>query len=311
MSARPLLLVRYRLAGGLMDEVLERCDVRFLDGPVLPPTSDEDLARTWGIWTFGERIDDELLDRMPALRCVVNFGVGVDGIDRAALERRGIAFAWPIGANAEAVADHAMALLLAVQHRIVENDRLVRDGVWEQDGYLPLAAQDAYGRRLGIVGLGAIGRAFVRRARAFDMEVRYATPRPLPAEEERTLGVERMDLDELMAWADVVSLHCPLTDETRGLITRERIDAMRSDAVLVNTARGGVVDEEALIDALAERRIAGAGLDVFAAEPHVPPALRALPNVVLTPHIADATPGAEAALVAHCARVVLDTLAAG
>lgn len=311
MSARPLLLVRYRLAGGLMDEVLERCDVRFLDGPVLPPTSDEDLARTWGIWTFGERIDDELLDRMPALRCVVNFGVGVDGIDRAALERRGIAFAWPIGANAEAVADHAMALLLAVQHRIVENDRLVRDGAWEQDGYLPLAAQDAYGRRLGIVGLGAIGRAFVRRARAFDMEVRYATPRPLPAAEEQALGVERMDLDELMAWADVVSLHCPLTDETRGLITRERIDAMRPDAVLVNTARGGVVDEEALIDALAERRIAGAGLDVFAAEPHVPPALRALPNVVLTPHIADATPGAEAALVAHCARVVLDTLAAG
>ena len=311
MSAKPLLLVRYRLAGGLMDEVLERCDVRFLDGPVLPPTSAEYLARTWGIWTFGERIDDELLDRMPALRCVVNFGVGVDGIDRDALARRGVAFAWPIGANAEAVADHAMALLLAVQHRIVENDRLVRDGAWEQDGYLPLAAQDAYGKRLGVIGLGAIGRAFVRRARAFDMEVRYATPRPLAADDEHALHVTRMELDDLMAWADVISLHCPLTDETRGLITRERIDAMRPDAVLVNTARGGVVDEEALIEALVERRIAGAGLDVFAAEPHVPPALRALPNVVLTPHIADATPGAEAALIAHCARVVLDTLDAG
>ncbi|MGI9188430.1 MAG: 2-hydroxyacid dehydrogenase [Gaiellales bacterium] len=305
---KPLLLVRYRLAGGLMDEVLERCDVRFLDGPVLPPTSPEDLARTWGVWTFGERIDDELLDRMPALRCVVNFGVGVDGIDRDALARRGIAFAWPIGANAEAVADHAMALLIAVQHRIVENDRLVRDGAWERDGYLPLAAQDAYGRRLGVIGLGAIGRAFVRRARAFDMEVRYATPRPLSAADEHALGITLMELDALMGWADVISLHCPLTDETRGLITRDRIDAMRSNAVLINTARGGVVDEVALVDALTARRIAGAGLDVFAAEPHVPPALRALPNVVLTPHIADATPGAEAALIAHCARVVLDAL---
>jgi len=311
MSPKPLLLVRYRLAGGLMDDVLERCDVRFLDGPVLPPTSAEDLARTWGIWTFGERIDDELLDRMPALRCVVNFGVGVDGIDRDALARRGVAFAWPIGANAEAVADHAMALLLAVQHRLVENDQLVRGGVWETDGYLPLASQDAYGKRLGVIGLGAIGRAFVRRARAFDMEIRYATPRPLTADDEHALRVTRMELDELMAWADVISLHCPLTDETRGLITRERIDAMRPDAVLVNTARGGVVDQDALIAALTERRIAGAGLDVFAAEPHVPTALRALPNVVLTPHVADATPGAEAALIAHCARIVLDTLDAG
>ncbi|MEI6689443.1 MAG: NAD(P)-dependent oxidoreductase [Thermoleophilia bacterium] len=311
MSVKPLLLVRYRLAGGLMDEVLERCDVRFLDGPVLPPTSAEDLARTWGIWTFGERIDDELLDRMPALRCVVNFGVGVDGIDRDALERRGVAFAWPIGANAEAVADHAMALVLAVQHRLIENDRLVRNGAWETDGYLPLASQDAYGKRLGVIGLGAIGRAFVRRARAFDMEIRYATPRPLSSTDEHALGISLMDLDGLMGWADVISLHCPLTDETRGLISRERIDAMRPDAVLVNTARGGVVDQEALIAALVERRIAGAGLDVFAAEPHVPPVLRELPNVVLTPHIADATPGAEAALIAHCARVVLDTLDAG
>lgn len=310
MPAKPLLLVRYRLAGGLMDEVLARCDVRFLDGPVLPPTSAEDLARTWGIWTFGERIDDALLDRMPALRCVVNFGVGVDGIDRDALARRHVAFAWPVGANAEAVADHAMALLLAVQHRIVENDAIVRSGAWEQDGYLPLAAQDAYGRRLGVIGLGAIGRAFVRRARAFDMDVRYASPRPLGAADEAALGVARLELDELLAWADVISLHCPLTDETRGLIGREQIALLRPGAVLINTARGGVVDQDALIEALVERRIAGAGLDVFAAEPHVPPALRALPNVVLTPHIADATPGAEAALVAHCARVVLDTLAA-
>ncbi len=308
MADRPLLFVRYRLAGGLFDAVAEQCDVVFTDGPVLPCIPAEDLVRTWGIWTFGETVDDALLDRMPGLRVVVNFGVGVDGIDREALARRDVAFVWPIGANAEAVADHAMGLLLAVRHRLVENDALVRRGDWERDGYLPLMAADAFGARLGVIGLGSIGRAFVRRARAFGMTIRYATPRPLAAADEGDLGIEHMDLDALLAWADIVSLHCPLTDETRGLLSAERIARMRPDAVLINTARGGVVDEAALVAALVGGRIAGAGLDVFVDEPHVPEALRALPNVVLTPHIADATPGAEAALVAHCAAEVLAAL---
>ena len=311
MADRPLLLLRYPLAGGAFDEVAARCDVVCANGPVLERATAEQLERAWGIWTFGERVDDALLDRMPALRCVVNFGVGVDGVDRAALERRGIAFAWPVGANAEAVADHAWALLLAVRHRIVECDALVRDGGWDAPGYAPPALADVHRGRLGVVGLGAIGRAVVRRAHGFAMEVAYATPRPLPADEERELGVRLLELDELMAWADVVTVHCPLTDETRGLISRERIARMRPDAILVNTARGAVVDEEALVEALVERRIAGAGLDVFADEPRVPAALLDLPHVVLTPHNADATPGAEAALVAHCSRVVLDVLAAG
>ncbi len=308
MSPKPLLLVRYRLASGLMDEVLERCDVRFVNGPVLPPTSTKDLARTWGIWTFGEQIDDDLLDRMPALRCVVNFGVGVDGIDRECLERRGVAFAWPVGANAEAVADHTMALLLAVTHRIVENDALVRRGDWETENYRPLMAGDIYGKRLGVIGIGSIGQAFVRRAHGFGMDVRYATPRRLASEREAEFGITYSALDDLLGWADVISLHCPLTDETRGLLTRRRIALLRPEAILINTARGGVIDQEALIEALVERRISGAGLDVFSDEPRVPLSLRELQNVVLTPHIADATPGAEAALIAHCARVVLDTL---
>lgn len=308
MPERPLLLVRYPLAGGGFDEVARRCDVVFTEGPVLDRASPEQLARAWGIWTFGERIDDELLDRMPALRCVVNFGVGVDGVDRDALARRGIAFAWPVGANAEAVADHAWGLILAVRHRIVECDALVRAGDWESEGYLPPPLADAHRARLGVVGLGAIGRAVVRRAHGFAMDVAYATPRPLAADEEQRLGVRLMDLDELMGWADVVTVHCPLTDETRGLISRERIARMRPEAILVNTARGAVVDEAALVEALVARRIAGAGLDVFADEPRVPAALLRLPHVVLTPHNADATPGAEAALLGHCARVVLETL---
>lgn len=311
MSGKPLLLVRYRVTEGLLAALEERCEIVFTDGPVLDRATPEQLERAWGIWTFGERIDDALLDRLPALRYVGNFGVGVDGIDRDALARRGIAFAWPVGANAEAVADHAMALLLAVQHRIVECDALVRSEAWEAEGYLPLSLQDAAGKRLGVIGLGAIGRAFVRRAHGFGMEVRYASPRPLDAAREQELGVTRMALIDLVGWCDILSLHCPLTDETRGLLSRELIERMRHGAVLINTARGGVVDQEALIDALVAGRLGGAGLDVFAAEPHVPPALRELPHVVLTPHIADATPGAEAVLVAHCVAVALATLDQG
>ncbi len=308
MAARPLLLVRYRVAGGPFEEVDRRCEVVFTDGPVLPQIGDADRDRVWGIWTFGEQIDDALLDTLPGLRLVANFGVGVDGIDRDALARRGIRFAWPVGANAEAVADHAMALLLAVRHRIVEQDALVRRGDWEAEGYLPPVSADAHAAKVGIVGLGAIGRAFARRCHGFAMDVAYATPRPLDPAVEQQLGVRRMELDAMLAWADIVSLHCPLTDETRGLISRERLARMRPDAVLVNTARGGVVDQDALIEALVAGRLGAAGLDVFANEPHVPEALRALPHVVLTPHNADATPGAEAALVAHCAAETLAAL---
>lgn len=311
MAERPLLLVRYRIGGGLFDRVAERCEVAFMDGPVLDRATDDQLARAWGVWTFGERIDADLLARMPALRCVVNFGVGVDGVDRAALAARGIAFVWPVGANAEAVADHALALILAVRHRIVEGDRLVRAGGWEAPGYLPLESADLHAARVGLVGLGAIGRATARRLAGFGAELAYATPRRQPAAVEAAHGIRHLPLDELLAWSDIVSLHCPLTDETRGLIDARRIGLLRPGAVLVNTARGGVVDQDALVAALAEGRLGGAGLDVFADEPHVPPALRALPQVVLTPHVADATPGAEAALIAHCAAAALALLDAG
>lgn len=308
MAERPLLLVRYRIGGGLFDRVAGRCEVAFMDGPLLDRATDDQLARAWGVWTFGERIDADLLARMPALRCVVNFGVGVDGVDRAALAARGIAFVWPVGANAEAVADHALALILAVRHRIVESDRLVRDGGWEAPGYLPLESADLHAARVGLVGLGAIGRATARRLAGFGAELAYATPRRQPAAVEAAHGIRHLPLDELLAWADIVSLHCPLTDETRGLIDARRIGLLRPGAVLVNTARGGVVDQDALVAALAEGRLGGAGLDVFADEPHVPPALRALPHVVLTPHVADATPGAEAALIAYCAAEALALL---
>jgi glyoxylate reductase len=296
---RPLLLARYRFTSPRIAPIDAAFDVRYCDGPVLERAGEDELARASCIWTFGERLDDVTLGRLPALRTVVNGGVGYDGVDLAALERRGIAFVRPAGANAEAVADHAFALLLAVLHRVVESDALVRRGDWDDESYLPPVGDDAHGLRLGIVGLGAIGRAVARRARGFAMEVRYATPRRQPSELEAELGVEHAELDDLLGWADAVTLHCPLTDETRGLLDRRRLALLRPGAVLVNTARGAVVDQEALVEALVAGRLR-AGLDVLDGEPVVPAALVDLPNVVLTPHVADATPGAEDALLAHC-----------
>lgn len=308
MDERPLLLVRYHFEGEAFGRIADRFEIVVTDGPVLARSSADQLERAFGIWTFGEKVDEELLQRMPKLRVVVNYGVGVDGIDRAALARRGVAFVLPVGANADAVADRAFALLLAVRHRIVESDALVRRGEWSAPDYLPMMGGDVYGTRLGIVGLGAIGRAVARRARGFAMEVRYSTPRRLSADLEDDLGVTHCDLEEMLAWAEAVSLHCPLTDQTRGLLSRDRLALMRPDAVLINTARGGVIDQTALIEMLAGGRLAGAGLDVVIDEPHVPAALLALSNVVLTPHTADATPAAERALMAYCVDEVLNLL---
>ena len=305
---RPLLLARYHFTSTRFAPIERAFAVHVCDGPVLERAAGDLLERAACIWTFGERIDDALLDQMPTLRIVVNHGVGYDAVDVAALERRGVAFFLPTGANAEAVADHACALLLAVLHRIVENDGLVRGGAWGHPAYLPPMGRDAYGLRLGLVGLGAIGRAVARRARGFDMEVRYATPRRHPTEVETVHRVTHADLDDLLAWADAISLHCPLTDETRGLLDRRRLARMRSDAVVINTARGALIDQDALIEALAAGRLGGAGLDVIDGEPAVPAALVELPNVVLSPHIADATPGAEEALLAATVDEVLSLI---
>lgn len=307
----PLLLARYAFASERFRPVEAVFDVVVCDGPVLERASEEQLRRAVCVWTFGETIDDGLLDRMPALRIVVNHGVGYDAVDVDALARRGIAFVLPAGANAEAVADHAFALLLAVLHRAVENDALVRSGGWARADYLPPMGRDAHGLRLGIIGLGAIGQAVARRAHGFAMEVRYATPRRHPPAAEEAHGVAYAHLDDLLGWADAVTLHCPLTDETRGLLDARRLDLLRPGAVLVNTARGALVEQTALVERLADGRLGGAGLDVFDGEPDVPPALAALPNVVLSPHIADATPGAEEALLAATVDEVLRWAARG
>jgi glyoxylate reductase len=229
-------------------------------------------------------VDDAVLDLLPDLRLVANYGVGYDGIDVGAAARRGVAVSNTPDVLGIATADLTLALILAVRRRVVEGDRWVREGKWGTGWHAGgLMADDVTGATLGIVGLGRIGRAVAQRARGFELRILYA--RRSDADEP---GLQRRELDDLLRESDVVSLHMPLTEETRGLIDARRLALMRDDAALINTARGALVDEQALVRELVSGRLR-AGLDVFVDEPHVPPELLELPNVVLQPHVGSAT----------------------
>jgi glyoxylate reductase len=233
------------------------------------------------------------LDLLPDLRIVANFGVGYDRIDVRACSERGVVVTNTPGVLDAATADLAFALILATRRRVVEGDRLVRSGQWTaawsdlESGRL---AEQLTGSTLGIVGLGRIGSAVARRARGFELRVLYSQRR----EVETDLG-EYRELDRLFVESNIVTLHVPRTPETEGLIDAPRLALLRDGACLVNTARGEIVDEEALVAELVTGRIS-AGLDVFVHEPNVPPELFGLPNVVLTPHLGSATRAAREAM---------------
>jgi glyoxylate reductase len=235
-----------------------------------------------------DRIDDEFLDAAgPGLRGVCNVAVGFDNIDLAACARRGVVVTNTPGVLDDATADLAFALILAARRRLGEGERLVRAGrpwAWGMDF---MVGHDLRGGRLGIVGLGGIGSRVATRGRAFGMEIAYHSRHDSPAAGE--LVATRLDLDELLATSDVVSLHAPLTSETRHLIGARELALMKPTATLVNTARGAVIDEAALAEALRDGQIAAAGLDVFEHEPDVHPGLLELENVVLLPHIGSST----------------------
>jgi glyoxylate reductase len=255
-----------------------------------------------------DRIDDAVLAAAPRLRVVANCGVGVDNIDLEACQRRGIAVTNTPDVLTEATADATMALMLDACRRVSEGDRAVRAGAWR--GWAPTEwiGVRVTGARLGIVGLGRIGRAVAERARGFGMRVQYAQPRRASEEAERALGVTHAGLDELLAGSDIVVLTCRLDASTRGLLSRERIAMLKPGVVVVNTARGACVDEAALVEALTDGRVAAAGLDVFADEPRVSAALTALPNVVLTPHLGSADRPTREAMAGICADAVLAVL---
>jgi glyoxylate reductase len=240
------------------------------------------------------------LELLPALRIVANFGVGYDRIDLAACSARAVIVTNTPGVLDAATADLALGLMMAVRREIVVADRFVRSAGWSGSWSESGLAEELSGSTLGIVGLGRIGRAVARRARGFDLRVLYTQRRRTDSE----LG-EFRELDELLAESDLVSLHAPLVPETEGMIDARRLRLLRDGAVLVNTARGEIVDEQALVAELVSGRIS-AGLDVFAHEPEVPAELLELPNVVLTPHIGSATRQTREAMT----RLVVDNLLA-
>jgi glyoxylate reductase len=252
-----------------------------------------------------EHVDAAVLDLLPDLALVANYGVGYDTVDVAECARRGVSVTNTPGVLDETTADMAFALILACRRGVVWGDRMIRRGAWRATIVDAPLFDEVTGSTLGIVGFGRIGRAVARRARAFRIRVLYASRSPIDRAAELGLGVERRALPDLLAEADVVSLHCPLTDGTRGLIGREALALMRDGSCLINTARGEIVDEAALIAELGSGRIQ-AGLDVFWREPSRLTALSGLPNVVLTPHIATATEPTRFAMT----RVLVDNLLA-
>jgi glyoxylate reductase len=261
------------------------------------------------ITLLGDRVDEELLDATgPQLRCVANVAVGYDNVDVAAATQRGVVVTNTPGVLDDATADLTMALILAATRRIAEGDRLVRSGRDWNWGMHFMLGSGLQGRLLGVVGLGGIGRRVAQRARAFGMAIAYHSRHPAPAEVEAELGAEWMSLEQLLAEADVLTLHCPLTPETHHLVGAAELAAMKPSAVLVNAARGPIVDEAALAEALAEGRIAAAGLDVYEREPRVEPRLVELDNAVLTPHLGSATVETRTAMAELAARNAISVL---
>jgi glyoxylate reductase len=257
-----------------------------------------------------DRVDGALLDAAgPALRVVAEVAVGYDNVDVAACARRGVVVTNTPGVLTDATADVALALILMATRRLGEGERLVRaGGTWSWSMSF-LLGSGLRGATLGIVGLGQIGAATARRARAFGMRIAYTGRRRAAPALEAELDAEFLGLDELLAAADVVSLHVPLSDATRHLIDARRLALMKPTAYLVNTARGPIVDEAALAGALRDGTIAGAGLDVFEREPHVEPALLGLESAVLLPHLGSATVETRTAMAVLAARNALAVLA--
>ena len=234
-------------------------------------------------------IDDEVLAAAPTVKVVANVAVGYNNIDVAAARRRGVVVTNTPDVLTETTADFAWTLLMAAARRVVEADHFARSGQWQRWEWDLLWGADIHGKTLGVVGFGRIGRAVARRALGFNMRVLYQDALRADAAAERELGATRMDLEPLLAEAGFVSLHTPLLPETRHLMNERTLRLMKKSAVLVNAARGPVVDEAALVRALKEGWIAGAGLDVFEEEPKVHPGLVPLKNVVLAPHIGSAS----------------------
>ena len=236
-----------------------------------------------------EEVDEEVLAAAPKLRIAATVSVGFDNIDVAACTKHKVVATNTPGVLDDTTADFAWTLLMAIARRVLEGDEWMRSGTWPGWDLDQLLGGDVWGKTLGIMGFGRIGRGVARRAQGFQMRVLYSDAVRAPADVEKDLRAEFVDRDRLFRESDFISLHVPLLPDTRHLISKENLDKMKPTAYLINTSRGPVVDEAALVEALERKKIAGAALDVFEAEPKANPALLGRKNVILTPHIASAS----------------------
>lgn len=279
------------------------------DDPIPVDVRDRELATADAAVTLlTDRVDAAFLDAAPRLRIVANVAVGYNNVDIAACRERGVVVTNTPNVLTDATADLAMALILMVTRRLGEGERLIRSRTPWKWGMGMMLGSGIQGRTLGIIGLGAIGQALAERARVFGMQIVYSNRRPVDSATEKRLDARFVELDELLAGSDVVSINCPYTDETRHLVDAAAFAAMRPTAFLVNTARGPIVDEAALVDALEAGSIAGAALDVFEHEPEVHPGLLDRDDVVLVPHLGSATVETRSAMAELAALNVVEVL---
>jgi glyoxylate reductase len=277
-----------------------------------PPARDALLAAVRGkqalLCLLTERVDVELLDAAPELRVVANLAVGYDNIDVAAATARGVIVTNTPDVLTDATADLTWALILSAARRVVEGDSLVRRGDWAGWSPTQLLGASLTGKTLGIFGMGKIGAAVARRARGFAMSIVY-TNRTRNLAVETELGARAVSFDELLEQSDVLAIHAPSTPETHHVIDAAALDRLHPGAILVNTARGPLIDEAALVRALQSGQVAAAGLDVFEREPLLAPGLTDLDNIVLLPHLGSATAETRGAMVELCCRNILAVLA--
>jgi lactate dehydrogenase-like 2-hydroxyacid dehydrogenase len=289
--ARPKVLATHGLFEAAREILQASCEVEYWTQAERPPR--EELTRRIQdkeglVCLLTERVNEELLRAAPKLRIAANVAVGYDNIDVAACTQRGVVATNTPGVLDETTADFAWTLLMAVARRLGEGETLARSGNWKGWDLDQLVGADVWGKTLGIVGFGRIGRAVARRAAGFQMKVIYTDAQRVSQDVETALNAEFRDFNTLLADSDFVSVHVPLLKETRGLFDAPRFYRMKPTSFLINTSRGPVVDEAALVHALEIGKIAGAALDVFENEPFIHPGLKR-PNVVLAPHIASAS----------------------
>lgn len=311
---KPDILVTREIFDDVLEYLAGHCAVAANQGDT--PMDARSLARNLAdkagvLTTLGDRVDADLLAGCPRLKAVCNIAVGFNNIDLAACTRAGVMVTNTPGVLDESTADFTWALILATARRVVESDAHLRAGEWHGWYLKQFMGADVHHATLGILGLGRIGRQVARRAQGFDMTVLYHSTRQADPQVERACNATFVGKDELVARSDILTLHVPYASSTRHIIGRQELAMMKPGAILINAARGGVVDDAALVEALADGRLGGAGLDVFENEPALHPALAGMRNVVLTPHIASSSTATRHAMAMLAARNLVAALTTG